>query len=294
LSMRTFLFQPGLGQRYLRRQPGVPDAMFVLSGFSRPKSIEDEPLVTLSEELGSTSLSRTPQQLASDILAGVLYPQDRGFATDATRPFALSELIVGMSRTALRDYKTRVAYVLHIARGQFGKSHKSKAFQEAISNLYEQRMARWLMKAASSPDDPPPPMESHAPAPTSVYRWFLNYRTAGNDLRILARAEETNRTRSARKPKEKELALAFLTSRMAEIGTTPITTLTDEFNRFVIDKDPSRVDELIEQLRQDADRKAKLNKYAARNRGTRRKGPKQPAAPVIYPSHEALSRVSTQ
>lgn len=261
--MRTYRFDPAIGQRYVHRQAGVADSIWVLTAIPRPQTIADPVLLTFTEELTQRVFRRSTAHLGQEILEGRLTSEHhRPPSLVDSGPLALTHLVASMSRSQLRHYKMQVSYVLALDRANIGQSHKSPDFGRLIAAAYSLRLAAWKLKAAETPGANIEPIEPKAPAPTSVYRWFLRYRKAGNDLRVLAHSALVTRTRSARKPKDKELLAAFLAGRLASLELVSIKTLTDEFNQLLAKSNPLHTDELIESLYAKAIATASANKRA--------------------------------
>lgn len=261
--MQTFRFNPAIGQRYVHRQEGTEDRIWTLSEIPTPLTIALPVRLTFIEELTQRVFHRSTAHLAQDILDGHLRdqqvsPQQR----DGRGPIALSNLLATMKPNQLRTYKTRVSYVLALDRAGVGQSYKSLEFVRVIEALHLQRMEAWMAQAAENPGKSIEPIESKAPAPTTVYRWFLRYRKAGYDLHVLALSVLVTRTRKPRKPKEKALLAAFLASRMAFVERETVKQMTADFNRLVAKTDPLHIDALIDQLHAQAVETAQANKRA--------------------------------
>ena len=258
--MRTFEFAPAIGQRYTRFQQGLADSVWTISSISRPISVADSTSVTFTEEVAGTWVRRTLPHCADEIMTGLWLPASARPTVAVTPVVALNDLIAGMSEAGLLQFTTRSAYVLMLQRSSVGTSHKSSEFGLAISAFYQLRLQEWRKLASDNPGTELPAMETHAPAPTSVYRWFLAYRKAGNDLRVLAQSELAVRKRKPRKPQEREVLQAFLEARTAVIGTHSVISLTDEFNQLLASTSPLHLNQLIEKLRTQARATAAQNK----------------------------------
>lgn len=203
---------------------------------------------------------RTLPHCADEIMKGVWLPASSKPTEALTPVVALNDLIAGMTAAGLLQFTTRSAYVLMLQRSGVGISHKSAEFGLAIAAFYQLRLREWKKLASDNPGTELPAMETHAPAPTSVYRWFLAYRKAGNDLRVLAQSELAVRKRSPRKPQELEVLQAFLEARTAVIGKQSVSALTEEFNQLLASTSPLHLNQLIEKLRAQARATAAQNK----------------------------------
>lgn len=262
-QVQTFRFNPSIGQRYVYRQEGAPDSIWTLTAIGRPLTIAQLAWLTFTEELTQRVFRRSAAHLAQDILDGHLRDlQASPLPTTGRGTVALSNLLATMKPNQLRTYKTRVSYVLELDRACVGQSHKSLEFVRVIETFHRQRMDAWMAQAAENPGKNIEPIESEAPAPTTVYRWFLRYRKAGNDLYVLALSVLVARTRTPRKPKEKALLAAFLASRMAFVERETVAQMTADFNRLLAKTDPLHIDTLIDQLHAQAVETAQANKRA--------------------------------
>lgn len=261
--MRTYRLDLAIGQRFARRESGVAESIWVLTATPRPQTIIDSVLLTFTEELTQRTFRRSATHVAQEILEGRLISEQYvpTLPTESVT-VALTNLLAGMNRTQLRNFQMQVSYVLALDRAKLGLSHKSREFVRLIEVAHLLRITAWKSKAQENPGRAIEPVESKAPAPTTVYRWFLRYRKAGNDLCVLAHSAQVNRTRSPRKPKEKELLMSFLASRMASVETVSTKTLTEDFNRLLATSDPLHMDELIESLHAKAIENAAANKRA--------------------------------
>lgn len=261
--MRTHRFEPAIGQRFTHHQEGRSKTIWVITAIPQPLTIADPVLLTFTEELTQRVFHRSTTHLAQEILEGRLVAEKREFASPGNQgALALTNLLAVMSRSQLSNYKMKVNYVLALDRANMGQSHKSPDFCRLVETAYSLRLASWQVKVQANKGSTIEAIESRAPAPTSVYRWFLRYRKAGNDLSVLAQSTLATRTRISRKPKEKEVLAAFLSSRLALVERTSIKTLTDEFNQLMAASDPLHTDELIERLYRDACETAGANKRA--------------------------------
>lgn len=290
--MRTFKFNPAIGLRYVHRQSGTSDTIWTLTAMAAPLTMADPVTWTLTEELTQKVFRRSPARLAQDILEGNLREVQALTQSNAdAAPVALNELLATMSRKQLNNFKMKASYVLTLARANVGLSHKSPEFVSIIKNLHAARMNAWTSQVAENPGQAPTTsIEAKAPAPTSVYRWYLRYRKAGDDLKVLALSYLATRTRTSRKPKQRALLSAFMASRMALVERDSVAKMTVDFNRLVQETDVLKTDALIEQLYAQANATAHANKVAKSGKTSMSSKHRRPPASRAFPQTMSNSR----
>jgi hypothetical protein len=206
--------------------------MLVLTSISRPRTINESPQLNFTAELSGATTEYSPPLSAQNLMEGKLLLQGGKAATDRERsaPVALSDLVYRMSDVQRRRFTMRCSYVQMLEKSTTACSPKAEDFRALISLHHSCRLDAAKLRLARGGADDECKAEESKPAPTSVYRWYLRYRKAGNDIRVLAQEVLAIRTRKSRKPREQELLVAFLHSRAAEIARHPISALTEDFN----------------------------------------------------------------
>lgn len=290
--MRTFRLNPSIGLRYVHRQSGIADTIWTLTSMTAPLTMAEPVNWLFTEELTQNVFRRGTANLAQDILEGNLREvQALAQSNCDAAPVALNSLLATMSREQLNVFKMRASYVLALARANVGQSHKSLQFVSVIENLHTARMNAWTSQVAENPGQvATASIEAKAPAPTSVYRWYLRYRKAGNDLQVLALSYLATRTRTPRKPEEKALLAAYMASRMAFVERDSVAKMTTDFNRLVQETDVLKTDVLIEQLYAQANATAHANQVAKSGKTSMSSKHRRPPASRAFPQTLSSSR----
>jgi hypothetical protein len=278
--------------RYVHRQSGTADTIWTLTSMTAPLTMAEPVHWTFTEELTQKVFRRSTANLAQDILEGNMREVQMLAQSNAdTAPVALNSLLATMSRKQVNDFKMKASYVLALARANVGQSHKSLEFVNVIENLHAARMNAWESQVVENPGQATTvTIEAKAPAPTSVYRWYLRYRKAGDDLQVLALSNLATRTRTPRKPEQKALLAAFMASRMAFVERDSVAKMTVDFNRLVQDTNVHNTDVLIEQLYAQANATAYANKVAKSGKTSMSSKHRRAQAIRVFPQTDVSSR----
>ena len=278
--MRTYRLEPAIGQRYVHRQLGAQDTLWVITAISPPSFITESIKIKFSEELTQRVFYLSVPQFAHQILDGNLRSQQMPDPSLDDAPIALTDLLMRMSSGQLERFKMRVDYVQTIERANVGISFKSPAFVQLIKSHHMDRMHAWHLRKVGMTEQVSLTVEAKAPSATSVYRWCLRYRNSCGDLRVLAQEALATRTRSKRKPQEWEVLNAFLINQKSAIGTQSVSRLTDDFNRLMRRTDPLHTGDLIDDLLLKAKEKVQQNKSARSGKSSMRKKSKRSAESI--------------
>lgn len=276
--MQLVRFCPSLGQRYVVFSEGGPSETEVVTQLIPALTVFEAPSLELRSEQRLSRRKITYVALAAAIAAGTMRPSDAAAAEASTSSVSLQDLVARMSEGQRWAFTDRVAYVLAVEGANVGLSWKSKDFRTTVLATFTARQAAGLKALLSNSKARPVPEKP--PSAFSVDRWFRLYRARGRDLRVLAQEVLATHFRRERRPDEKRLLRAFLLARTAEIGVTPSSQLTRDFNLFARSVAPDAIDKTIDDLHQQALRAAERNATIRKAKGSMHKKPR-PASKAL-------------